>query len=250
MTTAIIFRVIPAIDAYLVARKTSSLYRLKEYNRWYFYLCCIFLLSGSYSDFTQRLIYKYIQPVKIISSSMFPTLQTYDWIVVYKKSGNTKFQTGDIIQLPNYEDLKTTLVKRIVACAGDTVEIKNNHLIINDVPLEITPIKKISHQPSDLRDEEPNLPVFSGAIYIERNGNVSCPIFLVDDPNYINDFKKHTVPEDHVFVLGDSRNLSSDSRVFGYIPTSIIQGTAKYLLWTGGDWSRWGLIRREPQPAK
>jgi len=181
---------------------------------------------------------------------MYPSLQVQDRAVVYKKNEKTNFQIGDIIQFPDSQSSEYRLIKRVVACAGDTAEIKNNRLIINDAPLELTPIKKVSHQPRDLRDEDPNQPVINGTIYIEHNGGISYPIFLVDDPNYIHDFKKHTVPADYVFVLGDSRNLSYDSRYLGYIPTSIIQGTAKYLLWTGRDWSRWGVIRKEQQSAK
>ena len=182
---------------------------------------------------------------------MYPSLKVHDRTITYKKPyDKTPTQVGDIIEFPSFDLTEEQFRKRVVACAGDTIEVKNNRLIINDIPLELTPVQKVSLQLCDLRDEDPNQPIVNGTIYIEHNGGVSYPIFLADDPNHTDDFKKKTISTGCVFVLGDNRNFSWDSRYFGFVPISKIKGTAKYLFWTGGDWSRWGLIRREPQPAK
>jgi signal peptidase I len=130
----------------------------------------------------------------------------------------------------------------VVACGGDTIEIKNNQLIINDVPLRQTLVKTAVHQPLDLRENDENMVSYSGAVYLEYNRDAVYPIFLIDDPNYIDNMPKRTIPSEGVFVLGDNRNLSIDSRRFGYVPESQIEGIARYLIWTSGDWSRWGLI--------
>lgn len=236
-------QIILAIDASIIAAKTSNKHRLKEYNRWYCYLCVVFLLSGFYHACTQQLVNKYIQPTKILSSSLFPTFQVKDRAVIYKnRHGKIEPKVGDIVEFPHYAFSKTPLVKRVVACAGDTVEIKNNRLIINDVPLQLTAVRKTTHQSRDLEEPEEKSPSYTGTIYIEHNRNAAYTVFLIDDPNCIEDFKKHKVPPDSVFVLGDSRNLSYDSRYFGYVPIHEVQGTAKYLIWTGRDWHRWGLI--------
>ena len=118
-------------------------------------------------------------------NSMYPTLHNGDKVLYYRR--NTVYNTGDIVALesPDGEDL----VKRIVAVAGDTVNIQNGKLYVNG--------------------EEQNLDGAVGKTEIPADGTITYPL---------------TVGEDQVFVLGDNREISSDSRMFGLVDTSELKG--------------------------
>jgi signal peptidase I len=94
----------------------------------------------------------------------------------------------------------TALIKRVIALEGDTIEIRDNAVFINGTAI----------------DES----------YLTRN--VRMP-----------DFGPLEIPPDHVFVMGDNRNQSEDSRRFGPIPESSIIGRAFVRVWPP---SRWGGI--------
>ena len=94
----------------------------------------------------------------------------------------------------------TALIKRVIALEGDTIEIRENAVFINGTAI----------------DES----------YLTRN--VRMP-----------DFGPEQIPPDHVFVMGDNRNQSEDSRRFGPIPESSIIGRAFVRVWPP---SRWGGI--------
>lgn len=121
---------------------------------------------------------------KVDGSSMQPTLHHNDKIIVNRLShffGG--FDRGDIIAFPYSSDPEKNYVKRIIAKAGDTVDLQDYAFYVNG---------------EKLNDDYSNEPV--------RNfGNVDFPV---------------TVPEDSYFVLGDNRNGSEDSR---YIEVGFIK---------------------------
>lgn len=238
-------KIILAIDASIIATKTSVKYRLKEYNRWYCYLFFTFLLAGFYHDFTRQLIVKYIQPMKVLSDSMYPAFEAKDRVAVYMNHGeDIDVKVGDIILFYKYDISKTPFFKRVVACEGDTVEVNSNRVIINGITLNRTAVKEVNHQFIDLRNTTQKDPNCNGIIYIEHNRDTNYPIF---SSNELDDvvFKEREVPPGHVYVMGDNRTNSYDSRFFGPIPVSEVLGVAKYSIWTNGDWDRWGLLEPE-----
>lgn len=91
----------------------------------------------------------------------------------------------------------SALIKRIVAVGGQTIEIREGRLLVDGEPVE-----------------EP---------YLAEGLRMS-------------DFGLVTVPDEHVFVLGDNRNQSEDSRRFGAIPESSIIGRAFVRVWPPGRW--------------
>lgn len=237
-----------SVDASIVAAKTSKRYQLKEYNRWYLYLCFIFVLSGFQRDCKRRTIDVYIQQEKCLSSSMFPTLQAKDRIILYKNHlNNLDPQVGDLIQFHNNRISEYPIIKRIIACEGDTVEIRDNQVIINDTPLIQTFVKETYHLNTDLTSPESNTSSVHGKILMEQNRNISYPIFLSNDPNtppWLVNSNKLKVPSAHVYVMGDNRHSSYDSRdiSLGCIPLDAIEGRAQYLIWPSNNWKRWGLL--------
>lgn len=168
-----------------------------------------------------------IQAFKIPSGSMLETLQIGDHILVNKFIYGVKIpftdgkeiiagkdpQKGDVIVFQYPKDPSLDYIKRVVATAGDTLEIKNKQLYVNDVLVE---------------DEE-------YAVYKE-------PYFRYERDNY----SKITIPENKVFVLGDNRDNSHDSRFWGYVDLSAVRGKALIIYWSwnkekfGVRWNRIG----------
>ncbi|MBM6797937.1 signal peptidase I [Coprobacillus cateniformis] len=126
------------------------------------------------------------QLVLVNGDSMNPTYQNNDFLISSKIAyKNHSPQKGDIVIVDGKsKDLDIDIIKRVVATAGDTVEIRKGQLIINN--------KKVKED------------------YIDETMN--------------KDMHKMTVKKNTVFIMGDNRNHSIDSRVFGSIPIQDIMG--------------------------
>jgi signal peptidase I len=105
---------------------------------------------------------------------------------------------GDVIVFIYPEDRKKNFVKRLVGLPGETVEIKNGTIYINDKPLLD--------------------PVFNQRYYYNR-GKLG------------EEGKRITVPADSFFVLGDNSASSMDSRFWGFVPHRDILGKALVIFW-------------------
>lgn len=142
------------------------------------------------------LIHFVVRSFYIPSESMVPTLQINDYILVdellYKASRPSRDEIV-VFHPPeeSYDGDKTDLIKRVVAVEGDTVEVKDGHLWLNDLEL----------------DES----------------------FIADSMD--GDFPKTTVEPGHIFVMGDNRNNSRDSRYIGQIPLENVVGRAELIFW-------------------
>ncbi|VAX35146.1 Signal peptidase I [hydrothermal vent metagenome] len=153
----------------------------------------------------------FIQAFKIPSGSMIPTLIVGDRLMVNKLRygskvpfsnkrlpGFTTLKRGDIIVFIYPEDSKRDFIKRLVALEGETIEIKNGDIYINEKIIEDPVIKNI--------------------FYYNRGKH-----------GEIN--QKTKVPQGHVFVLGDNSGASSDSRFWGFVPIENIIGRAEFIYW-------------------
>ena len=130
----------------------------------------------------------------IPSGSMIPTLQINDRVLVNKFIYRfTEPKPGDVVVFSSVDDRNTDLIKRVVAVAGDRVSVRTGRLFIDGKP-----------------QREP----FTNKKFPDRS--FSAPI---------------TVPKGHVFVMGDNRSNSSDSRVFGPLPKENIEGEAFLRFW-------------------
>lgn len=134
-----------------------------------------------------------LEPFYIPSGSMEPTLKEHDRIIVSKL--NYRFQEpkrGDIVVFKYPKDPKRNFVKRLIAVGGETVAIKNSRLYINGQPVPE------DYLPPGLR---------------------------------FADYGPKEVPRGSYFMLGDNRNNSDDSRVWGLLPENLIVGKAIVLYW-------------------
>jgi signal peptidase I len=135
---------------------------------------------------------------KVYGSSMLPGIEQGDYILVSKATYFfNKPQRGDIIVLHSPQDPNTDLIKRIIAVPGDTVEIKDNTVFVNDTALV-----------------EP---------------------YTMEPPRYL--MLSEEIPTGHYFVLGDNRNNSSDSHRGWTLPRENIVGKAWITYWPPYRWS-------------
>jgi signal peptidase I len=130
-----------------------------------------------------------------------------DWIPgVDRESENIVYlfhppQRGDIIVFNPPIDSEKPYIKRVIGLPGETVEIREGHVFIDGVQLEE--------------------PYIEGDITSCGTARRTCPPV--------------EVPEGHVFVLGDNRNNSSDSRAFGVVEVDDIIGKAWFAYWPSDD---------------
>ena len=226
------------VDSSLLAKRAGSDYQLKEYNRWYVYLFLILTISGGTIGSGLYLRDQCLEAFSVPSASCYPNIIPGDRILANKNAYNkTDPHRGDIVIFINPENRHSKFIKRVVAIAGDTVEMKNNELYINDQKLEL---KKLSDSAMDkihLAHSENTI----GDLYQETNGNEQYNILLSDkSETEIHDFEKIVVPQNYCFVLGDNRNNSYDSRNFGCIHLATIIGRADFVYWPAKDFSRLG----------
>ena len=124
-------------------------------------------------------------------------------------------------------------IKRIVGTEGDTVALKENQLLINGEPVEREFVKKEPTgkflHPHEIHEIE------------HLNGHDYTIQYIGSD----QDFGPVKVKEDHVFVMGDNRDNSSDSRCWGQVPVENIKGRAMFIWWSIGENEyRWDRIFR------
>lgn len=186
-----------------------------------------------------------VEPFRIPSGSMMPTLLVGDFILVNKFSYgirlpvlNTKIieigepQRGDVVVFRYPEDPSIPFIKRVVGLPGDELEYHytNKMLYINNEPVIQTSLGRYIGvgQGSDMTGREhrlENLPGAKHAILVRSESPLS---------HSYPPIQKWILPEKSYFVLGDNRDNSKDSRFWGTVPEENLIGKA-FFIWMNWD---------------
>jgi signal peptidase I len=203
-----------------------------------------------------------VEPFKIPSSSMVPTLLVGDFILVNKFTYGIRLpvinkkvvplndpERGDVMVFRYPEDPSLDYIKRVVAVPGDRIEYRNKRLSINGSPV---PLRQVDDYLSKERMQ------FSRR-YVETINGTEHQILLEDDApalvppsrafpharncNYNMNGLACTVPPGYYFMMGDNRDNSSDSRVWGFVPDENIVGKAFFIWLNLNELGRFGSFR-------
>jgi len=229
------------IDSAFLAKRSAG-YQLKDYNSPVVYALLILIVTGGGIGSALYLRDQGLEAFRVPTASCYPAIVPNDRILVNKNAYNrTDPQRGDLVVHICPSDRHLNYIKRIVAVAGDTVEIKDGQLYVNSQKLVRRKLPESALDNIRITVEGQQ---FEGEVFEETNGNAKYNIFLAEPPHdkTIGDFEKITVPENHCFVLGDNRNNSRDSRHFGPVPLATIKGRADYIYWPAMNWSHFGKI--------
>jgi signal peptidase I len=227
---------IGVVDAFLSARRIRGSYQLKDYNHWVAYILFYIAFSGGCIFSSLYFRDNLLQPFRVPSSAMFPAIWPGDRLLAAKNAYLSRNpQAGDIVIFRNPEDRRVFFLKRVVALAGDSVEIRDGDVYINDVKLKREAVAPPAVTPAQV----------PGGKYLEEwNGNATYRILLSENPApEVGQFRRTVVPKNCCFVMGDNRDASLDSRELGAIPIVGIVGKASFIYAPAGNWSRFGTLR-------
>ncbi len=181
-----------------------------------------------------------VQAFSIPSGSMLETLQIGDYLLVNKFIYGIRNpftnkviipwgqpQRGDIVVFIFPPDPSKDFIKRVVAVGGDVVQIVDKKLFVNGKPFEIPEAVFKDYHIIDQNDA-----------WISANGAAG---------RYRDNFGPYKVPEGTVFVMGDNRDHSYDSRFWGPVPLDLVRGKA-WIIYFSLDyqkmWPRWERLGR------
>ena len=164
------------------------------------------------------------------TGSMKPTILEGDRILVNKLAYDLKLpytnwhliewgqpRRSDIVILYSPVD-GTRLVKRVVAVPGDRIEMRSNRLFINGEAASYAPLEQDTIDQID-KDQQP-----SYQFATEDIAGQAHPVMVTPGRRSPHSFGPITVPQGQFFVMGDNRDASADSRVFGFVDRELIVG--------------------------
>jgi len=194
-----------------------------------------------------------IEAFQIPSGSMVPSLMVGDHIFVNKLSYGVRMpflplkamgtripalawnwsvpRPGDVIVFVEPEQDKEDYIKRVVAVGGDKVEIKEGMVFVNDTPYPLSLGESFSYV--HIENGESQYPI-TATRYQEQIHGMSHSV-LCDSPTgecHQTDVPAFVVPREHVYVMGDNRDRSKDSRFLGPIPMGNVKGRAMVIWWS------------------
>lgn len=191
----------------------------------------------------------FFEPFRIPSGSMIPTLMIGDFILVSKLSYGIKIpfsniavmglnwdpiylfgmddpDRGDVIVFKYPEEPSVNYVKRVVGLPGETLEIRDKVVFINNRPLLSEEIdgSKI------MEDMDDKFKRYQFKFYKAQTGGHEHIVQINANNIFQRDYGPVEIPPDRFFVMGDNRDFSEDSRSWGLVPKKNIKGKA-ILVW-------------------
>ena len=202
---------------------------------WFVDFCVSFFPVIAFVLFLRSFI---VEPFRIPSGSMIPTLHIGDFILVNKFAygvrdpvfhqkfwGHGKLERGDIAVFRYPPDPSMDYIKRIIGLPGDHIEYRDKQLFING---------QSAPQVAEGEYDSPH-----GVIYRLREDFLGLEHSILVNPSRPSDNFEFTVPEGQYFGMGDNRDGSADSRYWGTVPEKNLAGRA-FFIWMSwnseADW--------------
>ncbi|PID46897.1 MAG: signal peptidase I [Proteobacteria bacterium] len=218
-------------------KKSNNEPMLVDYARSFFPVLLVVVLLRSFV----------IEPFRIPSGSMIPTLEVGDFIVVQKYAYGIRLpvinkkifdtgkpERGDIVVFRYPVDPNINFIKRLIGLPGDRIEwtadkkLFINGQLVDEKALEPYPYTDSRGQEILAKQFEETLTSASG----ERQNKIIVMPGMGRAGQYV-------VPEGHYFMMGDNRDNSSDSRFWGYMPEKYLLGKAAFV-WMHWNWQEGG----------
>jgi signal peptidase I len=195
------------------------------------------------------------EPFNIPSGSMIPTLLVGDYLFVEKYAyGYSHYSLpfapdlfsgrifgsvphrGDVIVFKYPRDTSVDYIKRVIGLPGDTVQVTNGELLLNG--------KQVVRQPEGeyvVDDEGIHMAMRLYQEDLPRNkgGVVRHDILKATDLGEANNTPVYTVPQGELFVMGDNRDNSADSRFWGFVPMENLVGRAEVIFFSIDGTAPW-----------
>ncbi len=203
-----------------------------------------------------------VEPFKIPSGSMIPTLLVGDFILVNKYTYGVRLpvinkkiidinkpERGDVMVFRYPDDPSVDYIKRVVGLPGDSLVYQNKRLSINgrEVPLKEAGDYLLKEKIQYLKQYIETLGKTEHAILVDTSEPAVLP-YAKQFPQrenciYNNSGMACTVPPGHYFMMGDNRDNSSDSRVWGFVPEANIVGKAFFIWFNFSELRRFGQFK-------
>jgi signal peptidase I len=191
-------------DSVRLSKTRKANYQLKKYNRWYVYLLCISLSWFLFHPLYKTVVNIFVmQAYKIPSGAMAPTLEIGDYILARKGLFLENIvKRGDIVIFSFPGDKSKDFIKRVIGLGGEQIEINEKRIIIDGLPLKES--------------------------YTIFKDNRIFPGHQAPRDN----FGPLKIPDESLFLMGDNRDQSNDSRYWGVVRKKSIKGRAVSIYWS------------------